>query len=470
MTTPFFPSKKPHVFRASLEGGTATNTNMQMPNVFVVPPEEDETPAWCFFDADNPALSQVVERPETPDITILAFPSDNDTPVFSRNSPGSIDSAIMPRRSLESISVVEALMNHEAHGDDDSDNDSGFGRDSRDERHTNLRDAADDSDVIEVVKVNERQSLQAFSEYKRSVTLKSRASKVFKSLKGSLRSSKPRAQDIFPSVPSSIQITQTAERTPQETLPRPRTPTISRRGSRILSQYASSFTSPSSSAPNSILSNPLSRRPSLYSAEAQDEARLQAASPTPTTSSSKSSSRFSILNLQKLFSFSPPAPSSTVPVATPFAFPDSGATPALRSSSCTPRSDASSVSTSAPQTPTSTEEVTPVRLVSRKDTADFPAFNSFESVFDANGGLNLGLGLGLSLDSTSSSGSQQTTPRKSFGSSSTISSWGSITPKRFSKAPIRRSQGHDDDGDEGDTSLEMRLDSLHFDSLSFDAD
>ncbi|KDR73418.1 hypothetical protein GALMADRAFT_251074 [Galerina marginata CBS 339.88] len=496
---------------------------MSMPNVFVVPPEEDHTPPWCFFDAENPALSQIMERPETPEIGNLSFPSDDDTPTLSRHRPGAIDTAIMPRRSTETVSVVDALMSEEGHANEDSDSDSEFEGDMNfpDHSHaiqesnrsepsrTHDREPANDSDVIEVVKVSrrksssdeqhdqERQSLRAFSDYKRTTTLKSRASKVFKSLKGSLRSSKPRVQDIFPLAPSSSsssQISQEPESVnhpPQETVPRPRTPIVSRRGSRILSQLfvapslksrssVSSFDdSPSSPELNPVSSPPFSpqsdftsnapsRRSSFYNRADHDEARLKATSPTPTMASYSNKRRFSIMSLQKLFSFSSSTPNPHSHTASPVSFdePDR-ATPIPRSTSCTPPSAASSVTTvsalSGPQTPTSTE-VTPEPLVRSKDSTDLPVFDSFDSVFEKNAGLNLGLG--LSLDS--SPYPQPTTAPGGFSASGSLGSWGSITHniKPSAKASSQIPRTHDDPGD---TSLEMRLDSFHFDSISFDA-
>ncbi|KAF9476597.1 hypothetical protein BDN70DRAFT_882209 [Pholiota conissans] len=491
---------------------------MQMPNVFVTPPEEDETPAWCFFDADNPNLSRVTENPDSPDITVYAFPSDMEPPRYYRN-PDAVDAEVMPRRPSESISVVDAL--NDAHGDDDdndSDTESDYGREtSLDEdpqsiresaRHPprDIRNVADDSDVIEVVKVSRRsrisepatdpQSILPRQDVKRTQTLKNRASKVFRSLKGTLRSSsKPRAQDVFnapPPVPPvpPLPSHSDSEPMPREDAPtRPRTPTVARRGSKMLSQLftgpslksrtsISSFDDPSVTSPrNSVTSptssvfsigNSVSRQPSIYSVatqDAQDEARLRATSPTPTTSSSKSASRrFSMLSLQKLFNFSPSSSQAPpISVAAPIV-PDGDSgrtTPTPRSTTSTPPSVLSSA---GPQTPTSCEEVNHVRLVSQKDTADIPGFDSFESVFDTNVGLNLGLGLGLNLDSNLED--VEKTPRKPSRVASLKNTWEAVTPRRFSRAAPPPT----DLDDEGDMSLEMRLDSFHFDDLSFDAD
>jgi hypothetical protein len=467
------------------------DANIQtMPNVFVVPPEEDQTPPWCFFNAENPALSQVVD-PETPEIAVLDLPYDDDTPIYRKNSHP--DSVVPTPKGIETTSVVQALLRGEA-DDDDDDSDSDFEQEDleddpcvthdshRQESARTVRDVADDSDVIEVVRLSRKdcssedpeeiRSIQAASERKRTTTLRYRASKVFRSLRGSLRSSKPPVQDVFKS-PPSISSSQS-----MHTHSRARTPTMSRRGTLILSQlftspspslksrnFMASFDEPISSPtetsppPLPPQSKPLkqiiSRRSSLYAAEAQDEARLQAASPTPTTTSTKSGiRRFSIMNLQRLFSFSSSAPSSASQTDASVPFDDSGrATPTPRSNAPTPRS--SVTTTSGPQTPTSSEGKSSAYILSTQDASDFPAFMGFDSVFDANVGLNLGLGLGLDLDSGSA------TPRKKLSSESR---W---RPKALKKAKPTSQNSYDEAGDDG---LEMRLDSFHFDDLSFDAD
>jgi hypothetical protein len=165
------------------------------------------------------------------------------------------------------------------------------------------------------------------------------------------------------------------------------------------------------------------------------------------------------MNLQRLFSFS----SSEVDVSIPF---DAGrATSTPRSNASISPSATSSVTTSGPQTPTTSEGMPSVHILSTEDASELPAFMGFDSAFDANAGLGLGLGLGLDLDSSSRSmDSRQATPWKKFPSSS---SWGSLTPKASSKAKTTSRNARDEDGD---SSLEMRLDSFHFDDLSFDAD
>lgn len=480
-----------------------------MPNVFVVPPEEDQTPTWCFFDAAHPALSQILDQPETPDIHVFSFSDSNDS---SPLLPESMDPFIASRNSAETRSIVEALddanvgnIYHDIDTDSEYEHDTELGgalSSVHNEPFRTTRDSANDSDVIEVVKVRRNSSSKeddepqtvplASSHLKHSKTLKSRASKAFRSFKGSLRTSKFRAQDVFASVKSNSHYqSDIITATVSNISPRPPTPSVSR-GSRILSQLFISpslksrssvssldepthvsqpdpvfFPTPSSPTQSSFVSassatDQLSCRSSIYENEPlQDEARLKTGSPTPTAATDlKKNRRFSILSLHKLFSFSSPTPSSPISLN----FDDSSCTtPILRSTSCTPSSVTSVCTTSGPQTPTYMDEGP---LSRGKDTNSA----SFASVLGSNEVLNLGLG--LSMDDFSDRGSsEEYTPRtrrtfrSSESSASTSERQAKVTPyPPATSGPVMFQH------EPGDLSFEMRLDSLHFDSLSFDAD
>ena len=477
-----------------------------MPNVFVVPPEEDQIPTWCFFDAAHPTLSQIVGRPETPDIHVFSFSDSNDS---SPLLPEPMDPFIALRNNAETRSIVEALddanvgnIYHDVDTDSEYEQDTELGgalSSVHNEPFRTTRDSANDSDVIEVVKVR-RNSLSkegdepqnaplASSNFKRSKTLKSRASKAFRSLKGSLRTSKFRAQDVFATVKSnSHHHSDFVTTTVSNTSPRPPTPSVSRRGSRILSQL---FISPSlksrssvssldepthtsqpepvfSSIPSSptqssfvsasSVTDQLSCRSSFYDNEPlQDEVRLKTVSPTPTATTDPKSKnrRFSILSLHKLFSFSSPTPSSPISLN----FDDSSCTaPVLRSTSCTPSSVTSVCTTSGPQTPTYMDEDS---LSRGKDTNTA----SCAPVLGSNEVLNLGLG--LSMDDFSDRGSsEEHTPR----TQRTLHSSESTSERRAKVNPYLPPGPGMFQYEPGDPSFEMRLDSLHFDSISFDAD
>lgn len=467
-----------------------------MPTVFVVPPEEDQSPTWCFFNAAHPALSQIFDRPETPDIHVF---SCNDSSPFDTELPVSMDSFIVPRNDTETRSVVEALDNGnediiypdvDTDSEYEHDTELGGGSSIHNEPFRPTQDTANDSDVIEVFKVGRNryssskeddvpQSVPLSSQLKRSKTLKARVSEAIRSLKGSLRTSKPRAQDVFASVKSDSHHSDIVTATIPNTFPLPPTPAVSRRGSRILSQLflspslksrssISSFDEPthvsqsepvffptplsptrSSFVSTSSATDQLSCRSSIYESEPlPDDARLKTGSPIPTatTNLKTKNRRFSILSLHKLFSFSSPTLSSPISLN----FDNSSyTTPTLRSTSCTP----SSISTtSGPQTPIYTDEG--------------PVSGPSEM---------LNLGLGLSMDKFSERGSSdEYTPRaqRTFRSS-TSSEYETSTSERHEKVTSYppSTSGH---GvfqlEPGDLSFEMRLDSLHFDSLSFDAD
>lgn len=479
-----------------------------MPNVFVVPPEEDQIPTWCFFDAAHPTLSQIVGRPETPDIHVFSFSDSNDpSPLL----PESMDPFIALRNNAETRSIVEALddanvgnIYHDVDTDSEYEHYTELGdalSSVNNEPFRTTRDSANDSDVIEVVKVrrnssskedDESQNVPLSSHLKRSKTLKSRASKAFRSLKGSLRTSKFRAQDVFATVKSnSHHHSDIVTATVSNTSPRPPTPPVSRRGSRILSQLfispslksRSSVSSldepthasqpepvfspiPSSPTQSSFVSassvtDQLSCRSSIYENEPlQDEDRLKTGSPTPTATTDPKSKnrRFSILSLHKLFSFSSPTPSSPMSLN----FDDSSCTaPILRSASCTPSSVTSVCTTSGPQTPTYMDEGS---LSRGKDTNSA----SFAPILGSNEVLSLGLG--LSMDEFSDRGSsEEHTPRtqRIFRSSESRTSASERQAKVIPYLPPGPGVFQHEPGD---LSLEMRLDSLHFDSLSFDAD
>ncbi|KAF9533351.1 hypothetical protein CPB83DRAFT_845118 [Crepidotus variabilis] len=486
-------------------------SNMQMPIVYVVPPEEDQSPPWCFFDAQNPALSRVIERPETPEIAVVAYGSS------------SIDAVVMGAPS-SNTSVLEALADeHYDQGEDtESEYDNEPDQVSSGPKRS-ARDAANDSDVVEVVKVRRRDSKgqvadsarHQASQPVRTKTLTSRASRAFKSFKGTLKS-KPRTNEVS-SASSSRSSTQNEtdflEQVPQGALPRSQTPTATSRGPRIFSglfnppplnqrtsvsnfeeQPPASPTYPttthtSESSASTSNTNHLPHRGSLYDPALQDAVRLQAASPAFTTASRKSFRRFSKLNLNRLFTFggntppSHPIDPSPIAVEEPETEPT---TPTLRSVASTPFS--SNSSNSGPETPTSAEYQMPIRRSSASgkeerpmspaspthQPTEIPVFDTLDTMFESNNGLNLGLGLGIDLDSAVTSSprhpsSRQAPPAPRRSSSSSM--WDAITPKRLSKSSGRQPSPVEDDEDEdGFKSLDIHLDSLHFDDLSFDAD
>lgn len=433
---------------------------LQVPNVFIVPPEEDRTPIWCCFDAAQPSqsFSRLVEE----EIEFLDS-----------------DSIANPGQAGETRSIVDALMSDEF-PDNFNDTDSEFDREIDQDLYRDYqsettgrpqysrlpRDAAEDSDVIEVVKVGRsrwRTKDEDQTPKPIKTTFRARASKALRSLRGSIRASKPRAQNAFSSAPSNSQIQPDEERV-SSSYPRPRTPTMSRRSSVMLSQlfsapslksrsstssfddHANNIAPSSPSAPSFPSSTHLStsRRASIYHEENRD---LQSRAPSPclSTASKTTNRRFSMLNLQKLFSFS-----STSRAATP-SLDD---TEYIPSSSRVPSATSSESTTSGPQTPTSVEESFPTRLASLETKQSV----AFDLQTGSQSDVAVGSNLRLSMDAV------DTDPFRAVGFEG---------ESDLATTPTQMHYKVDDSGlgmDQGDMSLEMRLDSLHFDSISFDAD
>ncbi|KAF8553416.1 hypothetical protein OG21DRAFT_1253893 [Imleria badia] len=146
-----------------------------MPHVFVVPPEEEQqdNPPWCCFDAD--------EQPENND----DFPSDPDIhfvdvsyllqqPEHDVPAPLARRTTVhKPRRRPPMSKKLEKKQRPEAL--------------RIIENKSRQRDAREDSDVIEVVKVKRgREALtdpEENTKIKRSKTLKARATKALQSIK-----------------------------------------------------------------------------------------------------------------------------------------------------------------------------------------------------------------------------------------------------------------------------------------------
>ncbi|RDB24186.1 hypothetical protein Hypma_008861 [Hypsizygus marmoreus] len=397
-----------------------TSPSLQMPNVFIIPPEEDETPTWCCFDAAEapPRVLSTSPNLHFLDTALSMFQTETEAPVFHRDSVGpfgSHNSVIMPRKTLETRSITDVMMDGENYESEDE-------MEAEYKEHPLTRGRSNgvgnDSEIVEVVKVGrhphepEAQAHPPTPPAKCSKSLKSRASKAFRSIKnvgkGSLRS-KPRVQDIFTSKPV----------TAGELPPRSKSPTISRRGSAIFTQFfsppttlhsrssVSSFDAvrappelhqeegqiSSFSGPSHTATTPRSSTVSTQDLAQQD---IRSPSPTPSAQTFSNRRRFSVMSLQRLFSFSAETDASD------------SAPPGMSRDSTGPSTASSS---SGPDTPT-------------EEAAPLPAYQ-----------------LQLHLDSIDN--------RSPF-------------TRKCERGPVALEQG--------EISFEMKLDSLHFEALSFDAD
>ncbi|TFK26391.1 hypothetical protein FA15DRAFT_292493 [Coprinopsis marcescibilis] len=537
---------------------------LQMPDVFVVPPEEDQVPAWLCFNAAEP-LGEHSNPTEdlVPEIRVFDHEDDGDEDVFRRAAPfGQL------QRSPDAQSVVDSLMSGDYYGEHatgDSDSDLDYESEYEDDRDPHRsrpqptissprteRDAAEDSDVIEVVKVSRsRHHNENGHDYQvppppainRTATLRAKASKALRSISSAFKSSKPRVQDVFPSRPSSRTSCRLSEddapkEAPQQptTASRPHTPAakVSRRLSQMFTAQSirarsssasfhdpkeksavscpseptlsSSYSRPSQPAYSSHTHLPPSNPPLVYQDTPTSAPEPQPRSPSPNHSSRSTTRRFSKINLQNLFTFSStqqgedkePVPATATDL-------DSGrSTPTLKRKSSSLPSTSSESSASGPHTPTSAEDGTQpdLRLVTKRSSILVQSTSQGISHLTFDDGFGRGLGILPSESSSSSqlSQTQQTPPAptpakqpfyRRFSSSSFRSSMESstsvkqIVPTRSFTAPLasfvkrqpeqRPSVDEVDDsgvetGGKDDVSFEMRLDSLHFDDISFDAD
>ncbi|KIK63874.1 hypothetical protein GYMLUDRAFT_57507 [Collybiopsis luxurians FD-317 M1] len=231
-----------------------------VPNVWVIPPEEDGPP-FCCFDAADPLERYVPSEEDLQgpgsalEIISTQFSTHNSSPVFHRaeHTTGNI---VMPRRS-DGRSIEDVLVNAR--------NQSDLYQDPEITIRGSSNSSGDDSEIVEIIKVrrHERGMQQSsppssVSEpaIKPSKSFISRASKAFKNVRRSVsRSRIPAVADDLPSDAES-------SRSPS--------PAPSRRSSMIFSSLFShspslqsrysfdSFNEPSSSSPiEASHSNPL---------------------------------------------------------------------------------------------------------------------------------------------------------------------------------------------------------------------
>lgn len=149
------------------------SSNLRMPHVFVVPPEEEQldNPPWCCFDADEQPENNG-DFPSNPNIHFLDVPyllkqSEQDIPppiarrisVHQPRPRVHISKKLEKKQRPEAIKIIENKPSQ----------------------------ARRDSDVIEVVKVKRSREaladLEENTKAKRSKTLKARATKALQSIK-----------------------------------------------------------------------------------------------------------------------------------------------------------------------------------------------------------------------------------------------------------------------------------------------
>lgn len=216
---------------------SAQSSHLRMPHVFVIPPEEEQqdNPPWCCFDADGQP-DNTGDFPSNPDIHFLDVPylfqpseSNASTPTLHRAPVyPPRPRALMPKK-LEKKQRPEAVKIIE-------------------NKHSLARqkDGREDSDVIEVVKVKRpREALADLEEntkIKRSKTLRARATKALQSIKNvSKRSHRDHVKELWTSsenMPGIFKGIQEQVRSQQGHPPAtsPKKGSLSRNSSRSLSQ------------------------------------------------------------------------------------------------------------------------------------------------------------------------------------------------------------------------------------------
>ncbi|KAJ3499994.1 hypothetical protein NMY22_g19410 [Coprinellus aureogranulatus] len=155
-----------HIHAMAMEDASSAAHGFQMPHVFVVPPEEDETPTWCCFDAALPIDKQIQQRDDFD-------PNDEsfDSSIAYDEEIAAVDAA-MARRNMGTRSIVDTLMSKDfniEHAALDSDSDLEWDSENEyqpQDRHNDSQppspsadsfsEAGNDSLVVEVMKVGRR--------------------------------------------------------------------------------------------------------------------------------------------------------------------------------------------------------------------------------------------------------------------------------------------------------------------------
>lgn len=420
-----------------------------LPQVYIHPPPEESLPSYCFFDGaqDSDSVFEPEHAAYEAELDFRSSLENGELPIFNRDS---IEQVIMPRKRFE---------------DDDQYEDYGQDITIRGEEP-----ASELSEVIEVIKVSRKSSSTPVpaaphsSRPKRSETFISRAFRSIKNVNRAVTSlsKKPGQQSSEQDTPVPIALSTTSSAT--ESISRPRR--FSRRSSVNLAQLFTRPPSPSQSIPPSLSESEtkprslrhsystVSTRPELLEDDADsiDTRSIErSSSPTPSTATFSVRKRFSVLNL---FSRNPSSPALNVADVPP-AIQKMRSSDSLGpfSSNCSASSKCSSSSSSAgPFTPTE------------------PAAS-----FDSGIAFNPAVPFEHPAFSTPV---RDSAPPSVPPKGALLKRLPSLIKKSDSKYGSRAMQESESVLAEpvtqpvhnGDVSFEMRLDSLHFDELSFDVD
>lgn len=310
-----------------------SDTHTKAPDIFVVPPEEDQIPPWCCYNSQQSWSAEDEEENN-----LIYSQASTNTPLFYRDVAG-MEGLILPIRkgSAETRSIVDALgdaddfLDHEydpyrrmemdSMVDDaifpEMDTDSGYARHHQhysQEYGVQLsRTQVDnDSDIVEIIKVRKKSTFidgpenhpwSSSDRLASKLTLRSRATRAFQILKenlqtssktvfkakgldGSLSHSSPRLQSKLQSRPRAQDVFSPTEDQPDCSY----TSKVGRRPSgRLFSSALKRRTSTSFNTSNHSLPTPvLQTQESQISSQQKPSSRLSDGSCTPSRCSSSS--------------------------------------------------------------------------------------------------------------------------------------------------------------------------------------
>lgn len=310
-----------------------SDTHTKAPDIFVVPPEEDQIPPWCCYNSQQSWSAEDEEENN-----LIYSQASTNTPLFYRDVAG-MEGLILPIRkgSAETRSIVDALgdaddfLDHEydpyrrmemdSMVDDaifpEMDTDSGYARHHQhyfQEYGVQLsRTQVDnDSDIVEIIKVRKKSTFidgpenhpwSSSDRLASKLTLRSRATRAFQILKenlqtssktvfkakgldGSLSHSSPRLQSKLQSRPRAQDVFSPTEDQPDCSY----TSKVRRRPSgRLFSSALKRRTSTSFNTSNHSLPTPvLQTQESQISSQQKPSSRLSDGSCTPSRCSSSS--------------------------------------------------------------------------------------------------------------------------------------------------------------------------------------
>ncbi|KAG6869005.1 hypothetical protein C0993_005663 [Termitomyces sp. T159_Od127] len=168
-----------------------------MPQVFVVPPEEDDTPAWCCFDAHMPPSSSTSASDTGSPHHVPEILQKDDVSLFyyDLKEPQSLLDTVPS--DTETTSVMDVLMKDVFM---EFNIETGLDMEEMNEDPDLEANVGNDSEVVEVIKVG-RHTTDVEGHFRTSKSLKARALGVFKILKNAEKDPprfRSKAQVILP--------------------------------------------------------------------------------------------------------------------------------------------------------------------------------------------------------------------------------------------------------------------------------